>query len=652
MSLEKIEINGDEYLLGNHQDNTVKKDFEKKLMQSEEQYKLLFYKNPLPMWVYDFDSLKFVSVNNAAIKHYGYSKNEFLKMRLTDIHPKEEVEKFRIYRKNVLDSKNQSKSYNAGTWKHKKKNGELIDVEITRSPVEFDGKKTILILANDVTSVLKAQKNLRKKNEEMNLLYNSTRSISSTLDPDKVYQKIYKIVPKLIPCDGMTIASYDDESKLIICKAAWVKTKKLDVTKFPEMRLDTSGIAVQSNAIISRKSIVLNDFEKYTSRNSNVMYVYNDNTIRKKRRKKDSVNKSALIVPMLNNGKAIGVIQVFSYKEKAYNKDHVQLIETFSSELSSSTVNAQLYVQAQNEIKFRKDIESKLLKSTKNITDLYQISKDLSSSLDNNELYDKVNKIIYSSYPECDIGISIYDETNKLIKLESLFKDGKKINTVNIPAIKFDESGKGLQSSVIKSKKTRIVENYKKYLKKSVVKFYISNNGAVSYKKTKSFSIAESALIVPLLYKGKVLGTLQLLNFSEKPFTVETIRIIEALAAHISVSYMNAKLFQQAQNVISDKHTAEKALKNKTEELQILYEAQRVLSGSLDIEAIYDKIYKIISPNIPCDSMIISSFNSSNKMIEILSVWSDGTKPDINIFPAIPLAPRRVWYSKPGYPHR
>ncbi len=639
LSVEELEINGNLYLLGDHLDNTDLKDFENRLKQSEEQYKLLFYKNPLPMWIFDFDTLRFIAVNDSAIAHYGYSKKEFLKMKLTDIRPKEEVSKYRDYHKKLKNRKEQYVSTFAGIWKHKKKNGELIDVEITRTPVKFENKDAILILVKDVTSVLKAQENLRKKNEEIELVYNSAKEISSTLNPNEIYATIYKVVSRLIPANGMIISTFDKSKKLIICKAAWIKSKKLDISKIPEMPLDKSGIGIQSRAILSRKSIIVSNLDEYARNNKSIIYIYKNNSVKKKLRKTDKVNKSALVVPMLHNKSVIGVIQVFSYSANVYHQEHLQLLEALSAKLSAATANALLHIKAQNEINVRKETEVKLLRSSKDITNLYQISKDLSSMLNINELYDKINKTINRAFPECDIGISIFNEKEKTISLESLFIDDKKINTKDIPVIKYDEKGKGLQSSVIKSKKSRVIENYKQHLKKSEAKYYIKEDGSVSNKKNKSFKIAESALIVPLLYKGAVLGTIQLLNFSKKSFSEENIKMVEALASHVAVSYINAKLYQQAQNEINEKQIAEKTLKNKTEELQILYEAQQVLSGSLDIESIYDKIYKIIASNIPCDSMIISSYNSSDKMIRILSIWADGVKPDINIFPLIPLAP-------------
>ena len=63
------------------------------LERSEERYRLLFEANPLPMWVYDADTLRFLAVNDAAVRHYGYTSSEFLSMTITDIRPREDVDR-------------------------------------------------------------------------------------------------------------------------------------------------------------------------------------------------------------------------------------------------------------------------------------------------------------------------------------------------------------------------------------------------------------------------------------------------------------------------------------------------------------------------------------------------------------------------------
>lgn len=97
----------------------------------------LFQKSPLPMWVFSTQSLKFLAVNDAAVHSYGYTEDEFLKMTIQVIHP------------------NASEEETAGTFKHLKKNGELIYVHMETSPVDFQGQQARLIVISDITAQLK-----------------------------------------------------------------------------------------------------------------------------------------------------------------------------------------------------------------------------------------------------------------------------------------------------------------------------------------------------------------------------------------------------------------------------------------------------------------------------------------------------------------
>ncbi|MCH7396969.1 PAS domain S-box protein [Belliella sp. DSM 107340] len=118
------------------------------LEDSEKRYRELFHLSPLPMYVIDKNSYKFLDVNRTAISHYGYTKDEFLDMTVFDIRP--ESEKQRAM--DIISGDGEgSEMKNPGTFKHTKKNGEMIDVEISYNEIDFKGRKALLVLANDVT---------------------------------------------------------------------------------------------------------------------------------------------------------------------------------------------------------------------------------------------------------------------------------------------------------------------------------------------------------------------------------------------------------------------------------------------------------------------------------------------------------------------
>ena len=111
--------------------------------------RLDFDQNATPMWVFDISTLAFSAVNDAAVRHYGYSRREFLSMTILDIRPSEDIVPLLrdVLHKGRRDSVKKRR-------KHKKKDGSLIDVDVTRSELLFNGCVSDIVTAVDVTGDL------------------------------------------------------------------------------------------------------------------------------------------------------------------------------------------------------------------------------------------------------------------------------------------------------------------------------------------------------------------------------------------------------------------------------------------------------------------------------------------------------------------
>jgi PAS domain S-box-containing protein len=132
------------------------------LEASETMYRYLFENNPMPMWIYEMESLKFLEVNEAAIIHYGYSKEEFLSMTVAQIRPSEEQERFKKYIKGEL-----SELQPSGEWIHRKKDGRFITVLVVSHLIDYKGKKARLVLSEDITERKMAEEEVRSLNESL-----------------------------------------------------------------------------------------------------------------------------------------------------------------------------------------------------------------------------------------------------------------------------------------------------------------------------------------------------------------------------------------------------------------------------------------------------------------------------------------------------
>jgi PAS domain S-box-containing protein len=146
------------------------------LQQSETKYRYLFDNNPIPMWIIDLETFRFLNVNEAAIIHYGYNREEFLSMTALDIRPESEKQQFI-----GLDRSTKESARYKGIWKHLKKDGTLIDAEIITHDIFYEGRPARFILSNDVTD--------RKKAEDA--LTHEKRLLRTLIDilPDYIYFK-------------------------------------------------------------------------------------------------------------------------------------------------------------------------------------------------------------------------------------------------------------------------------------------------------------------------------------------------------------------------------------------------------------------------------------------------------------------------------
>ncbi|HVE57457.1 MAG TPA: PAS domain S-box protein [Pyrinomonadaceae bacterium] len=169
-----------------------RKKVEKRLRESEKRYRHLFENSPLPMWVYEIGTLKFIAVNDAAISSYGYSRKEFLAMNIKDIRPAEDLPA-------LLEdlTKPIGKLDETDIWKHRKKDGTIIDVEVTSHELIFDEKFSRLVLAHDVTERKQIEQSLRQAEASYRNLVELSPAIVYLAKPFPPYETIY-VSPNVI----------------------------------------------------------------------------------------------------------------------------------------------------------------------------------------------------------------------------------------------------------------------------------------------------------------------------------------------------------------------------------------------------------------------------------------------------------------------
>jgi PAS domain S-box-containing protein len=112
------------------------------------------------MWIYDLETLRFLAVNDAAIEQYGYSRETFFGMRITQIRPDEDLERLQA---DLVQAR--PALQHSGIWRHRRNDGNVIDVEITSHKLTYEGRSAALVIARDVSQRLRAE----RKREDLGL---------------------------------------------------------------------------------------------------------------------------------------------------------------------------------------------------------------------------------------------------------------------------------------------------------------------------------------------------------------------------------------------------------------------------------------------------------------------------------------------------
>ena len=134
------------------------------LQISEDKYRTLFYKSPLPKWIYDENTLEFLEVNDKAIEMYGYTQAEFLSMTLKDIRPKEDIPELL---EDIEDVRRHPDLYRGAQWRHVRKNGEVVDVLVNGHSIKFEGRKARMVAIVDITERRQHEKQMRTLNLDL-----------------------------------------------------------------------------------------------------------------------------------------------------------------------------------------------------------------------------------------------------------------------------------------------------------------------------------------------------------------------------------------------------------------------------------------------------------------------------------------------------
>ena len=291
---------------------------EAELRRSEKQYRLLFQGNPHPMWVFDLETLALLEVNEVATQHYGYSRDEFLRMKLTDLRAPDDP---RRGRKTPVDVKAQGL-----VWRHRRKNGSEIDMEVVWSPLAFRGKLAALTLATDVT--------VRRRAAQRNSVFGKlSHHLSAVTTAAEAALFICEAADELFHWDDFAMDLYSGERDEVVSllTITTVEGQRVDIPASPQPK--TANALVQR--VITRGAELVSAAE--TAGQSG----------------------TTMLAPIRKGERVIGVLFIQRRLAQSYAERDVEILQTLADQCGGALQRVQVEEELrQSQRRFRELFEN------------------------------------------------------------------------------------------------------------------------------------------------------------------------------------------------------------------------------------------------------------------------------------------------------
>ena len=302
-----------------------------RLRQSDDDFRRLFDQTPLPMYIYDLDTLQFLEVNQAAVRHYGYARDEFLRMKITDIRPPEEVPRLIEYIKRPLATI-ELPSY----WRHQRRDGTLMDVKLVLIQLEVGGRRAAQVIVEDITEKLTLERQqrqltveLQRRIQDLTTIYQVSQRLQRLRQPERLAQDVLQVLKETLHSEHCAVLLLDETGAWLVPFAISLH-EALQGT--PENERYFESFSVDEG------------LTGWVVRHGESVCVADVSTDDRYRRIRADI-RSELCVPLFSGEQVIGVVDIESVKLNAWSAADQRMLETIATQIAIALENARLYQQ-------------------------------------------------------------------------------------------------------------------------------------------------------------------------------------------------------------------------------------------------------------------------------------------------------------------
>jgi PAS domain S-box-containing protein len=482
------------------------------------------------MWVFDRQTFAFVAVNDAAVRHYGYSADEFLGMSVKDIRPPETV---RALVESVT-ARSEQGIVDAGTWQHRRKDGSTIEVEVTVQDFEADGRLLTLVLPHDVTAHRQTEAALRRRVKEAGSMLEVSRAISGALDLHAVFDLIVDRACLLLNTrrSGLAIVT-PEQSDFVI---EFVAGRGLSAQFAQRVRPLHWRDGTTPMAIHERRPIWTAD-------------ILNDPALELTPGTRHGIEaegyRAVLSAPLLANERVLGALVVYHDEVRPFSPEEVDLLQVFAVQAAIALDNARLFEEAERR---RREAEV-----------LAELASTIGGSLDIDTVLERV---VQGAQDLCQSDIAVV-ALREPATGEMLFRRRLGIRG---PNTEFHiEPGKGCGGRVLVTGEPFRTDDYR--TDPRVTRDYAADAAREEI---------VAVVVVPIRSERRIDGLLYVANRTARPFSDRDEAVLRRLADHVGVAVRNARLFEETER--------------RRREAETLAGVGRLISQSLETEEVGRRI--------------------------------------------------------------